>query len=132
MRMPEGESGSAGGRVQDAASRLAQDTTELARREIRAIQEEAMAALKRLGAGGVLLAGAGTCGVLALWAAHETLLRATERVLPRGSAAAVLACAYGAGGAAMAVAARERIRAAADGTADALQKEAGNLEAEHL
>ncbi|MFE5258596.1 phage holin family protein [Streptomyces coelicoflavus] len=118
------------GRVPEALDRLAQDTTELARREIGAVQEEALAALKRFGAGGVLLAGAGTCGVLALWAVHEAMLRAAESVLPRGRAA-VLACAYTVGGAALGVAARNRVRAAADATAGALEKEAGALEGEH-
>ncbi|MFD8427769.1 phage holin family protein [Streptomyces coelicoflavus] len=131
MRMLGDDSTSAGGRMGDAAARLAQDTTELARREIGALQEEVLAALKRFGAGGVLLAGAGTCGVLALWAAHETVMRAAESALPRGRAAALLACAYGAGGAALGVAARNRIRAAADATAGALEKEAGALEGDH-
>ncbi|MGK9465165.1 phage holin family protein (plasmid) [Streptomyces sp. G6] len=131
MRMQGDDSTSAGGRMGDAAARLAQDTTELARREIGAVQEEVLAALKRFGAGGVLLVGAGTCGLLALWAAHETVLRAAESVLPRDRAAAVLACVYCAGGAALGVAARNRVRAAADATAGALEKEAGALEGEH-
>ncbi|GGM16975.1 hypothetical protein GCM10010129_71430 [Streptomyces fumigatiscleroticus] len=119
---------SAGGRVGDAATRLAQDTAELARREIRAMQEEALTALKRFGAGGVLLAGAGTCGALALWAAHETLLRTVESVLPRGRAAALLTCAYAAGATALGIAARDRMRAAARAAATALEEEAGELE----
>jgi len=125
------ESVSAGGRVGEAASRLAQDTTDLARREIRAVQDEAVIALKRFGAGGFLLAGAGTCGLLALWAGHETLLRTVGTMLPRGRAAAVLTCAYGAGAVALGMAARNRIRSAADAGAAALEHEAADLEAEH-
>lgn len=48
-----------------------QDTAELARREIRAIQGEAMTGARRFVAGGTLLAGTGLCGVLALTAVHE-------------------------------------------------------------
>ncbi len=131
MRTPGDDAASAGDRMGDAAARLAQDTAELARREIRTIQDEAVTALKGFGAGGVLLAGAGTCGVLALWAAHETLLRALESVLPKGRATAALACAYSAGAAALGLAARDRIRAAADATTTAMEKEAGELEREH-
>ncbi|WP_171113910.1 MULTISPECIES: phage holin family protein [unclassified Streptomyces] len=125
------ESESAGGRMGDAAARLAEDTAELARREVRAIQDEAVTALRRFGAGGLLLAGAGTCGVLALWAAHETLLRAVESVLPREKAAVALTCAYAGGAAALGMAARNRIRAGAQATAGAMEKEAGQLEQEH-
>ncbi|MER6734204.1 phage holin family protein [Streptomyces puniciscabiei] len=95
------------------AARLAQDTGELARKEIGAVRDEIMTALKRLGAGGLLLAGAGTCGVLALPAAHTTLLRALGSVLPESTASAVLSGAYGAGALGLTRAARGRIRAAA-------------------
>ena len=128
MRTRGENAASAGGGMQDAAARLAQDTTELAREEIRAVQDEVMTALKRFGAGGALLAGAGTCGVLALWAAHETLLRGMESVLPRGRAAAVLTCAYAAAAVGLGFAARDRVQAAARATAGALDKEAGHLE----
>jgi hypothetical protein len=131
MRTRGDGTASAAGGMTDAAARLAQDTAELARREIRAVQEEAMTALKRFGAGGALLAGAGTCGVLALWSAHETLLRGLESVMPRGRAAALLTFGYATAAAALAVAARERVRAAAEATAGAMEKEAGELEREH-
>ncbi|MFI1071756.1 hypothetical protein [Streptomyces puniciscabiei] len=58
MRAQGDETPAAGG-VGDAAARLAQDTCELARKEIGAVRDEIMTALKRLGAGGLLLAGAG-------------------------------------------------------------------------
>ncbi|WP_129311413.1 phage holin family protein [Streptomyces sp. L2] len=128
MRTRGENAASAGGGMQDAAARLAQDTTELARQEIRAVQEEVMTALKRFGAGDALLAGAGTCGVLALWAAHETLLRGMESLLPRGPAAALLTCTYAAAAVGMGLAARGRVRSAAQATAGALDKEAGHLE----
>ncbi|WP_158693222.1 phage holin family protein [Streptomyces viridochromogenes] len=125
------DSASAGGRMGDAAARLAEDTAELARREVRAIQDEAMTALRRFGAGGLLLAGAGTCGVLALWTAHEAVLRAVESVLPRRRASVVLTCAYVSGAVALGLAARDRIRAAARTAARAMEDEAGQLEREH-
>ncbi|MEU0221908.1 phage holin family protein [Streptomyces sp. NPDC006265] len=130
MHTSADDASSGGGRMADAAARLAQDTAELARREIREIQDEALTALKRFGTGGVLLAGAGTCGLLALWAAHETLLRAVESVLPRGRAAAVLTCGYSAAAAALGLAARDRMRAAAEAGATAMDKEADELERE--
>ncbi|MEU0112633.1 phage holin family protein [Streptomyces bobili] len=116
--------------MRDSTARLAQDTADLVRQEVRTIQEEARSAGKRFGAGGVLLAGAGTCGLLALWAAHETLLLAAESVLPRRAASAVLAGAYASGAAALALAARSSMRAAAEAAADALDKETGALESQ--
>ncbi|WP_225813630.1 phage holin family protein [Streptomyces spinosus] len=118
----------AGSPVGDAAARLAEDTAELARREVRAIQQEALSALRRLGAGGALLAGAGTCSVLALWAAHEAALRGVESVLPRGRAALTLACLYASSAAALGMAARNRLRSAAQATADSMTREAQRLE----
>ncbi|MEU2714357.1 phage holin family protein [Streptomyces sp. NPDC007205] len=109
----QGDGTSAAGGVGDAAARLAQDTGELARKEIGAVRDEIMTALKRLGAGGLLLAGAGTCGVLALAAAHTTLLRALGAVLPERTASAVLSCAYAAGAVGLGMGALNRIRAAA-------------------
>ncbi|MEU9444099.1 hypothetical protein AB0D42_24970 [Streptomyces sp. NPDC048304] len=84
----EGDPASGADRIGDAANRLAQDTADLARRELRAIQDETMAGLRRLTVGGTLLAGAGLCGILAVSAVHETVLRAAESVLPRARAAA--------------------------------------------
>lgn len=131
MRTRGEDTAPSGGGMAEAAARLAQDTAELARREVRAVQDEAMTALKRFGAGGALFAGAGACGVLALWSAHETLLRGLESVLPRGRAAALLTCGYATAAAALAVAARGRVQAAAEATAGAMEKEAGQLERDH-
>lgn len=69
------------------------------------------------------------CGVLGLWAAHETVLRALESVMPRGRAAALLTCVYGTGAAVLALAARDRVNAAADTAADALEREADDIRA---
>ncbi|MGJ5749178.1 putative superfamily III holin-X [Streptomyces puniciscabiei] len=109
----QGDDTPAAGGVGDAAARPAQDTGELARKEIGAVRDEIMTALKRLGAGGLLLAGAGTCGVLALAAAHTTLLRALGPALPESTAWAVLSGAHTAGALGPAMAAQGRVRAAA-------------------
>jgi hypothetical protein len=114
---PDGRS-----RVGDAAARLAQDTAQLARHEILAVQSEVRAALRRMGAGGALLGAAGVCGLLALWSAHETALRALERALPGARAPAVLGCLYATGAAALGLAARDRVRAAVEASADALDQ----------
>ncbi|WNM32927.1 phage holin family protein [Streptomyces sp. Li-HN-5-11] len=129
MRTPGDEASSSAARVSEAAARLGQDAADLARREVRAVQGDLMAGLRRFEAGGALLGGAGVCGILAVWAAHETVLRGLERVMPRGRAAAVLTCAYGSAAAALAVAARDRVNAAADAAADALEKEADGMRA---
>ncbi|MEU6369295.1 phage holin family protein [Streptomyces sp. NPDC046931] len=114
---PEGRA-----RVGDAAARLAQDTAQLVRHEILAVQSEVRAALRRIGAGGALLGAAGACGVLALWSAHETALRALESKLPGPRASALLGCFYVAGAVALGTAARDRVRAGVDASADALEQ----------
>ncbi|MEU2925854.1 phage holin family protein [Streptomyces sp. NPDC007251] len=117
----EGDPASGADRIGDAANRLAQDTADLARRELRAIQDEAMAGLRRLTVGGTLLAGAGLCGILAVSAVHETVLRAAESVLPRARAAALLAGLYTSAAVGLGLAARNRMRAAAEAAAEALE-----------
>ncbi|MFE0328982.1 phage holin family protein [Streptomyces sp. NPDC003753] len=122
MRMQGDDSAESRSRVGDAAARLAQDTAQLARHEILAVQSEVRAALRRFGAGGALLGAAGVCGLLALWSAHETALRALEPALPGARASAVLTCAYATGAATLGVAARNRVRAAGQASADALDR----------
>ena len=120
MRMQGDDSAEGRSRMGDAAARLAQDTAQLARHEILAVQSEVRAALRRIGAGGALLGAAGVCGLLALWSAHETALRVLEPVLPGARASAVLGCAYATGAATLCLAARNRVRAAVEASADAL------------
>ncbi|MFF8596881.1 phage holin family protein [Streptomyces sp. NPDC015220] len=127
MRTPREDGSSSAARVSEAAARLGQDAAELARREVRAMQGDLMAGLRRFEEGGALFAGAGVCGILALWTAHETVLRALESVMPRGRAAAVLTCVYGSGAAVLALAARDRVSSAAEAAADALDREADDL-----
>ncbi|MEU7968709.1 phage holin family protein [Streptomyces sp. NPDC049097] len=105
--------------VGDAAARLAQDTAQLARNELLAVESEIRAALRRIGAGGALSGAAGVCGVLALWSAHETLLRSLEPILPGARASAVLGGAYAMGALALAQAARRRLCAVPGRAADA-------------
>ncbi|MDQ0687210.1 hypothetical protein QFZ56_006173 [Streptomyces achromogenes] len=82
-----------------------------------------MAGVRRFGAGGLLVAGAGVCGILALWAAQETVLRGAESVLPRASAPAVLTCAYASAAVGLGFAARNQMRAAAEAAVAALEEE---------
>ncbi|WP_037855123.1 phage holin family protein [Streptomyces sp. NRRL S-340] len=119
-----GEGAAGAGRMGDAAARLGQDAAELARDEVRAVRDDLMAGLRAFGAGGALAAGSGLCGLLALWSAHEAVLRSLAAVMPRGRAAALLACVYGSGAAALALAARNRVNAAAHAAAEALEKDA--------
>ncbi|MER6026067.1 hypothetical protein [Streptomyces sp. NPDC001851] len=102
-----GDETSAVGGVGDAAARPAQH------KESAAVRDEIMTAPKRLGAGGLLLAGAATCGVPALPAARTTLLRALGPVLPERTASAVLSRAYAAGAGGLGMGALNRMRAAA-------------------
>jgi Putative Actinobacterial Holin-X, holin superfamily III len=122
MRARGDDSEPGAGRMGDAATRLAQDAAELARQEIRAIHDEARSGLRRFAAGGTLLAGAGLCGVLALAAGHETVLRAAESVMPRSRASMLLTCVYVSATAALALGARNRMRAAAEAAATALEQ----------
>ncbi|GAA3891970.1 phage holin family protein [Streptomyces sp. NPDC003631] len=108
--------------VGDAAARLAQDTAQLARNELLAVESEVRAALRRIGAGGALSGAAGVCGVLALWSAHETLVRSLEPILPGARASAVLGSAYAVGALALAQAARKRMCAVPGRPADALDR----------
>ncbi|MFF6998891.1 phage holin family protein [Streptomyces sp. NPDC008313] len=110
------------GRVGDAAAHLAQDTADLVRSQIQSVQGEVSAALRRMGAGGALLAGAGLCGALTVASAHQTALRTLEHVLPRTMASALLTCAYGSAAAALGIAAWDRVQAAADASGQALER----------
>jgi hypothetical protein len=122
MRREGDDSAEGRSRVGDAAARLAQDTAQLARHEILAVQSEVRAALRRVGAGGALLGAAGVFGLLALWSAHEAALRVVERALPGARAPALLGCAYATGAATLGLAARNRVRAAVEASAEALDQ----------
>lgn len=108
--------------VGDAANRLTQDTAALVRQELQAVRKELLATARRAGAGAGLCAGAGVCGLLALCAAHSTLLRALEHTMPRGRAAATLTALYAAAAAGLGVAGRERLRAAGLASGRALEQ----------
>lgn len=108
--------------ARSAADRLSQDTAALLRAEIERVRDEMTGALRRAGLGTAALAGAGVCGVLALWSAHEALLRSLEKVLPPPRAAAVLTVAYGAKGAALAWFGRSKLRGAGRASHEALER----------
>ncbi|MDT0466233.1 phage holin family protein [Streptomyces gibsoniae] len=123
MHVQGGDSSEGRPTVGDAAARLAQDTAQLVRHEILAVQSELRAALRRIGAGGAMLGAAGGFGVLALWSAHETALRALESKLPGPRAPALLGCAYAAGAVALGAAARDRVRTGVQVSAEAFDEE---------
>lgn len=109
-------------RARSAADRLSQDTAALLREELDRIRGEMTAALRRAGLGGAALAGAGVCGVLALWSAHETALRSLEAVLPPARAAAVLTAAYAAGGTALVCVGRAKMRGAGRASHEVMER----------
>ncbi|MEV6025729.1 phage holin family protein [Streptomyces sp. NPDC052036] len=122
MHVQGGDSSEGRPTVGDTAARLAQDTAQLVRHEILAVQSEIRAALRRIGAGGALLGAAGVFGVLALWSAHETALRALESKLPGPRAPALMGCAYAAGAVALGAAARDRVRTGFQASAEAFDE----------
>lgn len=106
----------------DAAAKLGQDTAELVRQQLRDARAELTATIRRGGLGTVLLAGAGVCGTLAVWSAHETALRALETVLPKPWAAGSLTVGYAVGAGVLAAYGRDRIKAAAGASGQALDQ----------
>lgn len=115
---PEAQTGPQ--RAGDAAARLSQDTAELVRQELAEVGSQLTATVRRAGLGAVLVAGSGLCGLLTLWAAHETALRALEHLMPRDWAAASLTAAYASGAGALAVLGWDRLRAAARESGEAI------------
>jgi hypothetical protein len=106
--------------AETAATRLTRDTAALVREQVEQLTRDLADTVRDAGAGAVLLAGAGTCGLLALAAAHQSALRALESMMPRPLAAMTLTAAYGGGAAALASAGLKKIKEAADASGDAL------------
>ncbi len=106
-----------------AAGRLSRDTTALVREQARQLTRELANTVREAGTGAVLLAGAGTCALLALATAHQSALRALESVMPRPVAAVTMTAAYGAGAATLAAAGMKKIREAADASGAALAED---------
>ena len=106
--------------AETAATRLTRDTAALVREQVEQLTRDLADTVRDAGAGAVLLAGAATCGLLALAAAHQSALRALESMMPRPLAAMTLTAAYGGGAAALASAGLKKIKEAADASGDAL------------
>lgn len=116
---PEPQAGTQ--RARDAAARLSHDTAELVRQELAEVRSELAATIRRAGWGATLVAGSGVCGLLALWAGHETLLRALEAVMPPKRAAATLTAAYACCAGALALCGRGRLRTAVAASGEAVE-----------
>lgn len=106
--------------VETAATRLTRDTTALVREQVQQLTRDLAGTVRDAGAGAIFLAGAGTCGLLALAAAHQSALRTLETMMPRPLAALTLTAAYGAGAAVLATAGLKKIKEAADSSTEAL------------
>jgi hypothetical protein len=106
--------------AETAATRLTRDTAALVREQVEQLTRDLADTVRDAGAGALLLAGAATCGLLALAAAHQSALRALESMMPRPLAAMTLTAAYGGGAAALASAGLKKIKEAADASGDAL------------
>ena len=106
--------------TETAATRLTRDTAALVREQVEQLTRDLADTVRDAGAGAVLLAGAGTCGLLALAAAHQSALRTLESVMPRPLAAMTMTAAYGAGAAALATAGMKKIKEAADASTETL------------
>jgi hypothetical protein len=106
--------------TETAATRLTRDTAALVREQVEQLTRDLAGTVRDAGAGAVFLAGAGTCGLLALAAAHQSALRLLESLMPRPLAAMTMTAAYGAGAAALATAGVKKIKEAADSSTEAL------------
>lgn len=101
----------------DVTERLARDTATLVREQLSRVSKELTGSARQLEGGTILLGAAGSCGLLALFAAHQTAVRALETFMPRPVATGILATGYAASAGLLATAGLERVRKAAD-TAD--------------
>lgn len=101
----------------DVTERLARDTAMLVREQLRRLSKDLTGSARQLEGGTVLLAAAGTCGLLSLLAAHQTAVRTLETLMPRPAATGLLAAGYATGAATLATAGLGRVRKAAE-TAD--------------
>lgn len=106
--------------AEGAATRLTRDTAALVREQVEQLTRDLADTVRDAGTGAVMIAGAGACGLLAVVAAHQTVLRTLESMMPRPLAAMVLTAAYGAGGAALAAAGAKKIKEAAEASGQAL------------
>jgi hypothetical protein len=77
-----------------AAGRLSQDLATLLHEEFDRARDEITATARRTGLGTAALAAGGVFGILSLMAAHQTVLRRLERLMPPHRAAATLTCIY--------------------------------------
>jgi hypothetical protein len=102
----------------ETATRLSKDTAALVREELESVRGELGETIKHMGGGAVLAGAAAGCGLLALVATHEAILRLLEEALPPPAAGAVLAAGYVAAAVALVLLAKKQLKAAADAAAE--------------
>lgn len=100
------------GGPREAAARLGQDTADLVRAEVQRRRDDLVATAWRSSTSIALFGGAALCGVLAMASAEATMLRAMEKVMPRGRAALVLTLVQSAGALGLALAGRNAMQQA--------------------
>ncbi|MEV4947071.1 phage holin family protein [Streptomyces sp. NPDC053755] len=99
---------------------LSRDVIEMVREDVDQVKAEWVAAVSEGRRGTAALGAGGVLGVLALLAAHESAVRALERVWPAQRAAGALAAVYGIGAATFAGYGYERLRRARAASREAL------------
>lgn len=70
-------------RIGDATTQLTQDTAALVRPQFDAMRDDLLVTARRAGLGVGLLTAAGVCGVMSVWAVHETALGGYQACPPR-------------------------------------------------
>ncbi|MFD3536767.1 phage holin family protein [Streptomyces sp. NPDC058664] len=105
---------------------LSREVIEIVREDLDQVRAELTAAASEGRRGTAALGAGGVLGALAVLAAHESAVRALERVWPARRAAGALAAAYGVGAAAFAGYGYGRLRRARAASREAL---AGSLDA---
>ena len=102
----------------EAATRLSKDTAALLREELESVRDELAETIKHASGGAVLAGAAAGCGVLALVATHEAIVRLLEQVMPAPAAGAILAGTYAAAAVGLVLLARKQLKAAADAASE--------------
>ncbi|MFF8288590.1 phage holin family protein [Streptomyces sp. NPDC016309] len=90
------------------------------REDIDTAREEAALGVAEARHGMAALAAGGACGLLALWSAHQVLLRGLERVWRPGPAAGALTVVYASGASALLHYGSKRLRVAQDASREAV------------
>ncbi|MER7110303.1 phage holin family protein [Streptomyces sp. NPDC000229] len=104
--------------VQDVHHTVGEETT--VREDIETAREEAALGLSEARHGVAALAAGGACGLLALWSAHSTLVRALERVWAPQRVTGALTVVYASGASVLVHYGSKRMRVARTASREAL------------